>query len=174
MSSSVTSSFLVTYRVWWVDPIFQVFMAFVGCLKSTTSQPVSNESPEKNPGDDPRLSKTIQLPLWYWGSAKEPGDDVFSDPKWGAIPQNPQNHRVAPCFWCTCVNVGDWSQQISSEHFETKHLSSNWYIPFCGFSRNIPFFSPQNLVNLFGVRCQKPPKRRPPWHRFFQVKATKA
>ena len=44
---------------------------------------------------------------------------------------------------------------------ETKHLSPNSNIPFCCFSRNIPFFSPQNSVNPFGVRCIFPRWKRP-------------
>ena len=60
---------------------------------------------------------------------------------------NPQKHRVAPCVWCNFLAVMFVSLETEVTKFlqtfrnlETNHFSSNWNIPFCCFSRNIPFF----------------------------------
>ena len=81
---------------------------------------------------------------------------------------NPQKHRVAPCVWCNFLAVMFVSLETEVTKFlqtfrnlETNHFSSNWNIPFCCFSRNIPFFSPQNSVKPFGVRCIFPRWKRP-------------
>ena len=114
---------------------------------------------------DPRLSN---CPYDIGGSAKEPGDDVFSDPKWGAIPQNPQKHRVAPCVWCNFLAVMFVSLETEVTKFlqtfrnhETNHVSSIGTSPFVVSPGTSPFFLLKIRWNRLGSGAFFPRWKRP-------------